>query len=126
MVLHHSAQPLSIVMVYPQEVETHETYYAPLGPKQPPLETRPGVLKELASQLGMESAVCPRSVAPVLTLNALGSEDAPDAPILSYLLQRTLLSREEGRKEGGGGGRAGDSGARVRRTLLATSHAVLL
>ena len=45
----------------------------------------------------MERASCPRSGPPVLTLNALG-EDAPDTPLLSYLLQRTLRAREEERK----------------------------
>ena len=80
-------------MEEPQEVQAHETYCASRGPKQP------GVLVEPAAQQEMEREVCPRSVAPVVTLNALGSEDAPDAPLLSFLMQRSLLSREEEAEE---------------------------
>ena len=65
--LHHSAQPAGLVVGGPREVDVHEKYYAPRGPKTPPPGMRPAPLprpalvSEAAGPQGAAVTVCSRS-----------------------------------------------------------------
>ena len=87
-------------MEEPQEVEAHETYYTPRGPKQPPLGSRTGVLKEPVAQVG---AIAEAVGAPPLDPQVLAGDDAVvDRETVEFLLLQTLLLKGRG---GGGKGR---------------------
>ena len=99
--LHHSAQRPRPVMEEPQEVEAHETYCTPRRPKQPPLGTRTGVLKEPVAQVG---AIAEAVGAPPLDPQVLAGDDVVvDRETVEFLLLQTLLLK--GRGGGGGKGR---------------------
>ena len=87
-------------MEEPQEVEAHETYCTPRGPKQPPLGSRTGVLKEPVAQVG---AIAEAAGAPPLDPQVLAGDDAVvDRETVEFLLLQTLLVKGRG---GGGKGR---------------------
>ena len=91
---HHSAQPAGPVVEGPRKVEAHETNNALRRPKEPPPETRPGVLKDPELQARDAATSYVVAGAPPLAALPSGEHGGLDAATMSFFVQCAMLEQD--------------------------------